>query len=323
MNFFRIIKMAQGLSSYLPGGNFFCPKDSGKTYSARYCYSVWLRHLRMAQVTNKIGQVPSVVAELGPGMSLGVGLAALLTGCEKYYAFDVVRHANVELNLKIFDELIILFTNRTRIPDENELPNVKPFLENYDFPEDILSDELMSLNFSPARLALIRDSIKNEGSAHSLIQYVAPWSEIETIKQGTVDLIISQAVLEHIDDLDHAYAAMRLWLHPSGFLSHQIDFKCHGTAKDWNGHWTYSELTWKVIRGARHYLINRSTYSDHINYLNKNGFLVKHEKKVTTPSTIQKSDLADKFKRMPDSDMNISGVFIQATPFNAHPKLRR
>ena len=38
----------------------------------------------------------SKIAEIGPGDSIGVGLLALLLGVEKYYAFDVVKFANVE-----------------------------------------------------------------------------------------------------------------------------------------------------------------------------------------------------------------------------------
>ncbi|RJP62040.1 MAG: hypothetical protein C4541_00460 [Candidatus Auribacter fodinae] len=57
-------------------------------------------------------------------------------------------------------------------------------------------------------------------------------------------MIFSQAVLEHIDNLPEAYESMRLWLKPDGFMSHQIDFKCHGTAEEWNRHWAYSQSEW-------------------------------------------------------------------------------
>ena len=45
----------------------------GKTQNARYCYSVWMRHLVSACAT---GGVPKVVAEIGPGRSVGCGIAA-------------------------------------------------------------------------------------------------------------------------------------------------------------------------------------------------------------------------------------------------------
>ena len=44
----------------------------------------------------------SKIAEVGPGDSIGVGLLALLLRVEKYYAFDVVRFANVKKICKFF-----------------------------------------------------------------------------------------------------------------------------------------------------------------------------------------------------------------------------
>jgi len=70
-------------------------EDIPKKANARYCYSVWLRHLSILN-ENGLNTNPSVVAELGPGDSMGVGLMTLLTGTKKYYAFDVVRHTNSE-----------------------------------------------------------------------------------------------------------------------------------------------------------------------------------------------------------------------------------
>lgn len=47
--------------------------------SARYCYSVWLRHLEKLFEAGAT-DIPRVVGELGPGRSIGVGIAALLGG---------------------------------------------------------------------------------------------------------------------------------------------------------------------------------------------------------------------------------------------------
>ena len=44
----------------------------GGAQSARYCYSVWLRHLIHAW-KNGLPFRPNRVAELGPGFSIGVG----------------------------------------------------------------------------------------------------------------------------------------------------------------------------------------------------------------------------------------------------------
>ena len=49
--------------------------SGGNTLRSRYCYSVWMRHLGYWS-KHKQG-VPRVVAELGPGSSLGIGFCIL------------------------------------------------------------------------------------------------------------------------------------------------------------------------------------------------------------------------------------------------------
>ena len=65
--------------------------------NSRYCYSVWLRHLSIIN-ENGLDTNPNIVAELGPGDSIGMGLMALLTGSSKYYALDIVEKTNVKQN---------------------------------------------------------------------------------------------------------------------------------------------------------------------------------------------------------------------------------
>lgn len=94
----------------------FSTKTSG-TDDGRYCYSVWLRHLIHA---HKAGYVVknSTVAELGPGDTLGMGLAALISGANMYYAMDVYKYWDIKRNLRIFDHIVSLFRNKTSIPDQ-------------------------------------------------------------------------------------------------------------------------------------------------------------------------------------------------------------
>src|SRR5439155_23048089 len=131
-------KVTRGMLSYVPGVDGFLIKRraGGGTGSPRYCYSIWLRHLAMAQ-RHGLSTAPATVAELGPGDSVGVGLAALLTGSERYWALDVLSYTNARRNLDIFDGLIDLVRNRTPIPNGNELGEVQPTLDSYAFPADI------------------------------------------------------------------------------------------------------------------------------------------------------------------------------------------
>jgi hypothetical protein len=135
------------IGTFIPGVTLLSPVKrvlarrslgTGGTDSARYCFSVWLRHLVMA-AENGLNTNPKVIAELGPGDSLGTGIAALLSGAEIYYAFDVVQHANVARNLAMLDELIALLRLGTDIPGADEFPVVEPPLSDYRFPSGILT----------------------------------------------------------------------------------------------------------------------------------------------------------------------------------------
>ncbi len=318
---FRLAHIGLGLATHLPfiGDKF--TRGTGGTDSARYCYSVWLRHVVKAREAG-VWNAPRRIAELGPGDSLGIGLTALLTGAEQYFAFDVVEHASNQQNLAIFDELVELVRSRADIPGEDEFPLVKPYLDDYGFPADVLSAEHIAACLSAERVARIRTALETLGQADddgSTIRYVVPWMDTpdahhELLREQSVDMICSQAVLEHVDDLAEAYLAMRAWLHKDGFISHQIDFKCHGTALDWDGHWAVPAFIWKIMRGARPYLINRQPCSEHVRLLGNNRFGIKIRNPIQTDSTLSRARLATEFRAMSDSDLNTSGLYVLAVP---------
>jgi hypothetical protein len=193
-------QMLFGLASYIPGLGIKPATPGGDTQSSRYCYSVWLRHLVMAN-NNGLNTNPSVVSELGPGNSLGIGLAALISGADRCYALDVVAHTEIASNLAVFDELCELFKQRAPIPTDEEFPGIKPNLDSYDFPSEILNDTRLQQALAPERLASIRQGLV-EHTEHAPIQYQAPWDDPAVIRENCVDMIFSQAVLEHVDDLD-------------------------------------------------------------------------------------------------------------------------
>src|SRR5438309_1847591 len=89
--------IAKGLLTYIPPANAARQRraSTGGTGSARYCYSVWMKHLTTVQHRGfRIGG--SVIAELGPGDTLGTGIAALLSGADRYIALDRVRYAKTQ-----------------------------------------------------------------------------------------------------------------------------------------------------------------------------------------------------------------------------------
>ena len=256
---------------------------------------------------------PRVVAELGPGASLGLGLAALISGVDRYHALDVVRHANTSLNLEVFDRLVELFRAREVIPGEDEFPEIKPKLHAYSFPKRVFTPERLKNALETKRLASIRRSLISPDSQGSRIRYQVPWYNMDVIEYGSVDLLFSQAVLEHVEESPVVYERMNQWLKASGYMSHTIDFRCHRTARDWNGHWTYSDFVLKLIRGRLPYLINRAPYSKHAELINSSGFKIVNERKNLLPSKIDDRQLAPGFPG--GADLTTSSVFVQALKY--------
>jgi SAM-dependent methyltransferase len=308
----EVLTLVRILMGLVP--ELFPAQHHERNWGGRYYYAVWLRHLLMAR-RHGFKIIPRVVAELGPGGSLGTGLAALLSGAESYQALDVVNLFEAAPNLKILAELEELFRARAPIPDEREFPQLKPRLESYEFPRDVLTDGHLKKTLDKERLAAIRQALLHPGPHQALLSYYSPY-DLQTLAAGSVDLLLSQAVLEHVDDLPRAYEAMRLWLKPGGLLSHTIDFKAHGTAEAWNGHWGYSDLVWRLMRGRKPYLINRRPHSTHLELLKKNGFALGCDLKEQDASGLSREQLAPRFQNLSDDDLLTSGAFIQAVKSN-------
>ena len=283
------------------------------TKSAAYCYSVWLRHLVMA-AGQGLDANPAAVAELGPGDSFGTGIAALLCGAERYTALDAAQYANAQANARIFDELVELFRARAPIRSGGEFAEVKPQLDDYAFPHHLLDAARMERALRPERLQRIRRALlgEHDDARAPIIRYRAPWQDASVIEPASQDFVFSQAVLEHIDALPEAYAAMRAWLKPRGRLSHQIDFKSHGHAPTWDGHWRYRDFTWRLVRGPESWFINREPYSTHQRLLAASGFRIVYEQRARSAPSCARGSLARRFRAMPDADRETSGVYLLA-----------
>ena len=294
--------LARGLKSYVFGSRHCGPSG---IQSARYSYTVWMRHLVNAA---RFGLgAPRVVAELGPGGSLGVGLCALLSGAEQYCALDLVRHTETDSNVDVVQELVDLLRQRAPIP--SEFPGVRPLLDDYSFPSHILNDERLAASLKPERVDAIRNSLVTGGG---VVRFFAPWNRIEAPEKGTVDLVVSQAVLEHVDDLVGVYAAVWEWLAPDGGMSNQIDFSSHDMTRAWNGHWAYGDPIWSLIRGRLPYLLNRKPYGYHLEQMSNAGFRVLCDERQKKAGGIDRRRLASQFRAITDADLCTCGAYVLA-----------
>jgi hypothetical protein len=306
--------LAIGVATYIPGLRSLTGRSTGGTVSARYCYSVCLRHLCMLH-WHDLPTKFETLAELGPGDSLGVGLAFLLSGAKRYIALDAVRYAaDSARNLQILEELIRLFRARAAIPDQSEFPLVQPPLPSYAFPADFLTPARLDAALDPARLDAIRTAVAHPGASlrdGGPVSYCAPWAS-GMIEQATVDFVVSQGVLQFVRDLPGTYTEMVSWLKPRGIMSHEIALQSIGITAEWNGHWSCSDPLWRLAVGRRRHATNREPHSTHIALVQKAGCHVVTDERVVRRSGISRTQLAPRFRHLTNEDLVTSSALIQA-----------
>lgn len=311
----QLSSIVRGTLTFIPGIRRIVPGigvGTGGTDSAAYCYGVWLKHLTLLHA-NGMKEMPRTIAELGPGDSLGIGLAAMLSGVDHYCALDVVRHAQDGRDLAIFDELVDLFRQRAPRPTRG-WPDFDAHLDEDLFPGGILNEGVLARALAPERIENLRALVQGRTAETDVsIRYMVPWDDDGVIEPATVDLIISHSVLEHVVDLKKTYRAMHAWLKPGAWMSHQIDFTSHGLAREWNGHRQYPELIWKLVEGNRPYLLNRQPYSTHQRLLQEQQLdVVCDLRNHISTSGLRRDQLARRWREISDEDLTCAGAFVQA-----------
>lgn len=302
--------LVRGLASICPIIYHLLPVRTGSNVNmARYCYAVWLRHLIKAHEAG-MTNVPVTVAELGPGESLGVGLAALITGCEKYLAFDIVSFADLKDHQPLFDELVELFLSNAIMPSDEEFPKLYPKVAFIVQPQNIFGKKHWYHALASERIQQLRNRLFVDVS-DCPISYVVPWTGKDQVQPCSVDLILSHAVLEYIENLSDTHRILFSWLKPGGFASHQIDLSAHQTANRWNGHLTYPSFVWRLMRGCQPYWLNRFTCGYHLENITNVGFCIRRFDSVRRNSDVRRKELASNFQEMSDDDLCVANAFIQ------------
>lgn len=300
-------QLAYGILSFVPGIPESLYKGTGGTGSADYCYCIWLRHLVLATEAG-MTQMPRNIAELGPGDSIGVGLAALLSGSSRYLALDAMVHADTARNLRVFDELVELFQQQAPIPDRSQFPEIKLDLTDHAFPKAILDPARMHVALASDRIAWLRSLVSGERRDPTVIDYRAPWERVDDADVESVDFLLSNAVMEHVANLPEAYNAMYRWLRPGGYASNQIDFRSHSLFKAWDGHWACPSWLWLMFVGRRHYLLNREPFTTHRNLAMSTGFYERRCERIK--STPVARHLARRFRGMDSLDRTTSCGYL-------------
>lgn len=255
----KIIKaIAKGIVTYIPGASSILDKKKRTSKhsgsKAEFCYDLWLRILVFLE-ENSIRPHFKAIGELGSGGSLGVGICALLSGCERYYALEIDSIFDKDQNLKILDDIILLFRNKTRISDKYRQLNIK--VSNFEYPENIIEPLFLQENI----ISEIRNDIIN-GFRHSQrITIVKNWVAQPSLN---LDFIFSRAVMEHVSSPSNVYSGITVHLKEGSLMFHDIEFHSHGITTKLDGHYKIPNTLWKIIYGKRGYFLNRWSLSEHL-----------------------------------------------------------
>ena len=269
-----IIAIAKGILTYVPFASVLLErrkkisKHSGS--QAEFCYNLWLSILILLK-ENGVNSNFKNIGEIGCGGSFGVGICALLTGCERYFALEIDKIFDVEQNLQILDDLIILLKSKT-IPS-NKYKQINIRITDFNYPNDLI----IPVFSQEKNITEIRNDIKNKCMGFGKIQIIRDW---ETQRPLGLDFIFSRAVMEHVRDPACVYNGIRRHLKPFSTMFHDIEYHSHGLTNDLDGHYFIPNHRWKLICGKRKYFLNRWSYIDHENWIVEHGFQILKTQKT-------------------------------------------
>jgi hypothetical protein len=305
MNTWKAPHIVKGILTYVPVLNTWRSQHatSGGSGSARYCYAVWLRHLITLE---RLGfRVKGAqVGELGPGDSLGVGLSALLSGADSYVGLDAMPFSRTTGLETIFNELVQLFSQRAPIPSDEEFPRLRPKMTSQAFP-----DYAIDFTGFTERVERVRHALRAGVNKSPMLRYRAPWTAAH-VSRESLDLVLSQGVLQCVDGLQDAYRHVCSWLKPGGFSSHGIGCAATYLSPFWNGHWAYSDREWQLVRGKREYLLNREPFSAHLEYARKAGFTIVEAAKEYGEDGLPIHALSARYRSLDPEDQRTRFVML-------------
>jgi SAM-dependent methyltransferase len=267
--------------------------------TAEYYYTVWMRHVCTAAHFQS-WNAPHTVLEIGPGVALGTGMAALLSGVQRYIAYDATPLLSTGFDEQIWQDLIALFRQQKPFAESDRI------VPSTSFPSELFPREQLARALSDERLARVRHSIAQRTD---LIGY---WNDLNSLPACKIDYVFSHSVLEHVADLEATYRAMWRILRPGGVMTHSIDFSSHGTSREWNGHWTVPDVVWEWMQGNRRYFLNREPASTHRALLEQVGFEVMGFHLTPLASSLARNDLTTRFRHLSESDLTSVSAFVVA-----------
>ena len=224
------------------------------------------------------------IVELGPGDSMATAFFFLAYGAKRVVCFDRFKLLqNTAKNTLIAQQVLSILPEQQR----QHLQTILSF------------DDQKQVRWNPIRL-----------------QYLHNRNENITLENGSIDIIVSNAVLEHVQNLDVLFSHMYRILKPEGIMVHAADLKSHDlhhtteldflTVPDW--------LWWLMTfyRGAP----NRKRWSHYKNLLDVHGFERTFFKVTSTLPAESIRTLRLKYpehaKQFSDEDLSCGGFLFAA-----------
>jgi hypothetical protein len=129
---------------------------------------------------------------------------------------------------------------------------------------------------------------------------------------NTADMIISQAVLQYVDQLDDAMGWMHQWLKRGGVMSHQVDYRSDDLVRPWNRHWTMSRLAWRLVEGKQPAPLTCRPHSRYVRAHRDHGFNLTAEQTTNDATSVTRLHLARRYAQLTDHDLVTSGSLLQS-----------
>ena len=164
--------------------------------SLRYIDEVFSDYIRYGELAEDTLAGASVL-ELGPGDNFGVALRLIAAGAERVTTLDrFITWRDPVQQQRIHRALV------ASLPAPEAQRAAAALSESAE------------LGVDPSRIRVI--------------QGVAAEDAPTSLGDASFDLIVSRAVLEHVNDLSGAFAAMDRMIAPGGVMTHKVDLRDHG-----------------------------------------------------------------------------------------------
>ncbi len=253
----------------------------GQMDSVDYSYKIFKAHF------DRVNPPPNFIfLELGPGDSVLSAVMSKAFGGDRSYLVDSGNFASFEVELYQRAETFLATTDH-----------------------NLLNEDLPCLEDSAPSSAVILDRYDAQYLTDGL-------DSLRSIPDQSVDLIWSQAVLEHVRKRDFlaTMKELRRILREDGKCSHTVDLKDHlGGALN---NLRFSERVWESeFMASSGFYTNRIQYSEMLELFSEAGFIaeVTDLQRWNSLPTARKN-LAEEFRHLPGEELCVQEFTVTLTP---------